>query len=439
MKKFCNVAGTLTALSVLVTASTAALAADKTPSAKGPTLSISGETNVVFYSFNSGRKEENRGKGQGTHLTVQDSRLNFLFAGSSDSLGGFDYSGFIGVTGNTEAGKTSVEENWIKLQNRWGRMILGGHRGVTDRMAFGAYSIMGGTGGFDGNYKNVINLSTGTVISTDLVGAPKDANKITLVTPRLNGIQAGISFTPHGQQQGEAKLRTIGSRESGTKPYGKNNVGLGVNYKTDLEGLGVKASATLISGQTQTLRRFAVTPAATQNDRFAEAIYSGDRYNTLSYALGLVLTYGDFEAGFEFIDNGKSQVLKSIKDRDAGQLYMAALGYNFGANKIALGYQYSERKLGTRFEAPRTNTTYTIAAENAKAKANVVSLTYDRKLAKGLSLFAEANYFDYKTDDRWVQAQNGARGTGVTGSSSIDQGVGNNHGHVMVLGTKVRF
>lgn len=437
MKKICKVAGTLTALSVLAATPTVVLAESGEASQKGPNLEISGETNVIFFSFNGGRKEENNGKGQGTHLTVQDSRLNFLFKGTADALGGFDYTGFIGVTGNTEKGKTSVEENWIMLRNRWGRLIAGGHRGVTDRMSVGAFSVMGATGGFDGSYKNVINVSTGVNRSTDLVGAQKDANKLTLVSPRLNGLQAGISFTPHGEQQGEAKLRTITSREGGVQPYDKNSVEFGVNYKTNLEGLGVKASATVVTGQTQTIRRQTTAPAATANDRFAESLYSGDRHNTLSYALGLLLTYGDFEAGFEFIDNGKSNVLKAIKERDAGQLYMAAFGYNFGANKIAIGYQYSERKLGTRIE--HFNETYNIASENSKAKANVFSLTYDRKLAKGLSVFAEANYFDFKTDDRWVQAQDGARGSAVSGASSIDQGVGNNHGQVLMVGTKVRF
>tara|TARA_A100000171_G_C2135901_1_gene150193 strand:+ start:1037 stop:2356 length:1320 start_codon:yes stop_codon:yes gene_type:complete len=410
---------------------------NSTETSRGPSLEISGETNVLFYSFNQGKKEANNGKGQGSHISVEDSRLNFRFSGRADVLGGLEYTGFIGITGNTEAGKTSVEENWIMLRNGHGRLIVGGHRGVADRMATGAFSVMGSTGGFDGNYKNVVNVSTGVNRSTDMVGIQKDSNKVTFVLPRYYGLQAGVSFTPHGEQQGEAKLRTISSRSSGINPYDKNNVELGVNYKTDLQGLGVKTSLTVLTGQSQPIRRRGTSPVNSEGRRFSETLYSGERSNSLSYALGLLLTYGNFEAGFEFIDNGESQVLKAIKDRDAGQMYTVAAGYTFGANKIALGYQFSERKLGTRIE--HFGQTDIVAADNPKAKAKVISLTYDHKLAKGLSVFAEANYFDFKTDDRWVQAQEKARTSGATGASSISEGVGNNHGHVFMLGTKVRF
>ncbi|MCA0370141.1 MAG: porin [Proteobacteria bacterium] len=408
-----------------------------------PTLKISGEINTAVYAFNQKDqpKDANGGKGQGFHSDVQDSRLNFEAVGDAHFYGGMEYSALVGFTANPEEGQAAVEEVNIRLRGPWGFFMTGNSRDVGDRMANGAFSVMGASGGFNGNYDRVINASTGVLPSVSLVGAPKDANKLTYVTPRVYDVQFGISFTPNTQTQGFSKLKSVGSRKNDDTTYDKNNVSLGLNYRTKFSnGLGLKASATAVFGQSQIARRLGALPL-TATERAAETYFSGDRKNTSSYALGLELDYGAFELGFEFIDNGTSQVLKAIQGRKAGQVYSVAAGYKFGVNHIALGYLHATRKLGTgiltNFNGVRTLDV--VSADNPRAKADVVSLTYDRNLAKGLVLFAEANYFDYKTDQRWVNLQNSMKSSGVGNASNMLDGVGNNRGHVLMLGTKVRF
>jgi outer membrane protein OmpU len=401
-----------------------------------PTLSISGETNVAVYAFNAKdrAKEQNKGKGQGIHTDIQDTRLNFEAVGNADLYGGMEYSTLIGFTGNPERGQSSVEEVRIRLRGKWGFFVGGNSRGVEDRMSRGAFSVMGATGGFNGNYDRVFNASTGIVDSVNMVGAAKDANKLTYVTPRVNGVQAGVSFTPNTEQKGFAKLRTIGTIENDSTTYDKNNIGLGLNYHTKFcNGLGLHASATAAFGKSQIARRLGAAPAANPAAREAETFFSGERHNTASYALGLVLEYGAFDFGAEYVDNGKSQVQKAIQGRNAGHVISAAAGYKFGVNRVALGFFHSERKLGTAFN--HFGVTDVVASGNPKAKANVYSVTYDRNLAKGLVLFGEANYFDHKTDQRWVNVQTATQAI----ETSLADAVPSNKGHVVMSGIKVRF
>lgn len=408
-----------------------------------PTLKISGEINTAVYAFNAKDqpKDANGGKGQGIHTDIQDSRLNFEAIGDAPIYGGMEYSALIGFTANPEEGQAAVEEVNVRLRGPWGFTLVGNSRDVADRMAKGAFAVMGATGGFNGNYDRVINGSTGVLSSVSLVGAPKDANKLTYVTPRVYNVQFGVSFTPNTQTQGFSKLHSVGSRKNDDTTYDKNNVSLGLNYQTKFaNGLGLQASVTSIFGQSQIARRLGALPV-NADQRAAETFFSGDRKNAAAYALGLAFDYGAFDLGLEFIDNGNSQVHKAIQGRKAGQVYSIAAGYKFGVNRLALGYMHATRKLGTsivtNFNGVRV--VDVISDNNPRAKADVVSLTYDRNLAKGLAIFAEANYFDQKTDRRWVNLQNNMKASGATSATNMADGVGNNKGHVLMLGTKVRF
>ncbi|MBA4749422.1 MAG: hypothetical protein H2057_02255 [Alphaproteobacteria bacterium] len=401
-----------------------------------PKVELSGETNVVYYVFNGKKntKDQNGGKGNGHHIDIQDARLNVEAIGVAELYGGLEYSALFGIVGDPEDGQTSVEETRIKLRGPWGFLIAGNSRGVDDRMSRGAFSVMGATGGFNGNYDRVVNMSTGVLGGVDMVGTQKDANKLTYVTPRVYGLQAGVSVTPDGRQKGYAKLRTIGNRDSSDKTFDKNNVSLGLNYNHKFaNGLGLTATATAVFGNAQIARRLEALAANAVANRVAETFYSGDRKRSASYALGLLLDYGAFDFGIEYVDNGKSQVHKAIMGRNAGYAFSGAIGYKFGVNRVALGYQHTERKLGTGFR--HFGVVDIISADNPKARMDVISVTYDRTLAKGLGLFAEGNVMRSRTDSRWVALQNQAKAV----NSGLSDGVGKNNAGIVMTGLKVRW
>ena len=167
--------------------------------------------------------------------------------------------------------------------------------------------------------------------------------------------------------------------------------------------------------------------------------------------LGAHFKYKDWEIGGEFIDNGKSRVashnlgayLESAKQNDgkyefrgksparikgdAGKAYSAALGYTWGDHKWSVGYFGSTKTIQSGYD---------------KARANVYSATWDRKLSPGLGIYAEANYVDMKTDKRAVDHHNelkkGAKELGLS-DSDFDDGIRSNKATVFVVGTKINF
>lgn len=407
---------------------------------QSPSLKFSGQTEVNYYGLKQNVREGNNGKGNGHHMAVDYSKVNFDVFGKTKAFGGLEYSALLALSGNADDG--APIENRIKLKNEWGTLIAGNTRGVDDFMAVGSFSVMGATGGVAGNYDNVVNVSTGAVISKDLVGRPKDATKVSYVTPRLNGIQAGITFTPSTAHKGDHKLETTNPKAAKSQPFDKNQVGVGLNFKEKFgNGIETNLSATAIFGNTQ---------APVRLTKLKQPL---SYHNTQAYMLGAHFKYKDWEIGGEFIDNGKSRVashnLGSYLDSapkgadgkydftrarfdraqksNAGQAYSVALGYTLGVHKWAVGYYGSTKNIQSGYN---------------KAKANVYSATWDRKLAPGLGIYAEANYVDMKTDKKAADDQNslkkGAKELGLS-DSDLNDGIRSNKATVFVVGTKLKF
>lgn len=399
-------------------------------------LEISGTTSTNYYLFENKVREPNFGKGRGTHLAVDDSRINFEIFGkaSPDCLGGLEYSFLIGISGNTDDGVNPVEENRIKLKGEWGTFLAGDTRGVTDFMAVGTFYFLGATGGIFGNYKAVINETTGSVIRDDLLNrfTPKDQTKVVYVTPRVYGIQAGYSFTPDGSHKGDHKLQshtpTIAGVSSvakdGAKFAGINFHEVAVNYKDSyLTCVDVSMSATAIFGKMRDLRRSLTSTSVPINPNN----YPFPRRHMKAFALGAVVEYSGFSVGGEYLNNLKSGQLTALKGSNLGQVYSIGAGYKKDCEAVSLAYLHSKRKLGRI-------TTGTVVTDFGNTKADNVSLTYDRELAPGLVAYAEGVSFRLRasqpgTLNNWNQTQNGFR----------DETVGPNRGQVFITGARIKF
>ena len=386
-----------------------------TSEAKGPGLEISGNTSFNAYIFKNSNRGGKDGKGRGHHFTAEDSRINFeVFGKAGPELDGLEYSFLIGFTGNTEEGKTAAEENRLKFKGRWGTAVLGVHRGVTDFMAVGAFNCLGGTRGILGNYKGVVNETTGVLIRDDLLGVAKDNTKATYVTPRFMGVQVGYSFTPDGKQRGDASLASYNKITDGSAAaVGQQIHELGLNYKnTFANGFGVGASATGVFGHAQSNRG---------------AGKSTEGFNNIkSYALGLTANYAGFSIGGEYLDNNKTFLAKNTTGSHAGKLYTLGTAYAWDKHAVSLGYLHSKKKLGQH---------KTAATKYGNTKADAYSVSYDYKVAPGLKVYTEAVNFKYKATDKTGHRQ-WATDTGANPGKGF---VENNKGHAVVLGTAISF
>ncbi|MBN9343039.1 MAG: hypothetical protein BGO76_02205 [Caedibacter sp. 38-128] len=399
-----------------------------------PRLQISGELSPQFHVLKNKKREENKGKGFGQHLAIEDSRVNFDVLGKTDAFGGLEYGFLAGMALDTNE-SNNIEETRISLKNAYGTVMVGDTRGVDDFMAVGPWKVMGGTGGgIYGNMTSTYQPTSGVRFSGDLVGTPKDATKINYITPRFAGFQAGITYTPHSAHDGAAKLfsHTNGGRVTqhffGAQPYDQSQVGLGVNYKNTFQnGLNVQVSFTGLYGHTKTGRRLqpgefkAYLPDSTNAFNFVPSFTSKVR-NTKAFAVGTVFGFQGWQIGGEYINNGKSGEPRALHGSDAGRVYSGAIGYSWKINSLAAGYAHTARKLGTGF---------------SKAKADVYTLTYDHKLAPGLEVFVEGNFAKQKTDAKYVNFVKNVKAD--RNFDKANDAVGNSNTKAAIIGSRIRF
>lgn len=407
--------------------------------AKKPTLTISGEATGSYHIFDNGNTKGE--KGHGGHFAIEDSALYFLVSGRMDWFGQMFYDWQLSLNGDTGEDK-AVEENRLRVRGEWGTVMFGNHQGVENFMSRGAFGVMGGTGGFDGNFKTVVNRPTGILLTTDMVGATKYATKATYVTPRaLYGFQAGVSYTVNSEHKGEGSDNGPHNRTSLKTPgeaFDMNSWAGGINWLHSFEnGLNLAVSAT---GIVASSRRPDTTrlPHVHNNNMFT-ATQRARVHNTASWAVGGVAEFRGFELGAEYIDNGKSRQYKTTGDFrdagyqgvlggfDAGEAWSVAAAYTYGPDRLAVGYYNSERKFNGK-----------------DSNVDVWSVTYDRQVAPGFSLFAEGNWFgmdtsthakEFQTAVKSAAESHSARDVPKLPSSATDD----NNGHALILGAKFRF
>lgn len=401
-----------------------------TKNEKAPTISLSGEGIFHAMSFVQKQREANGGKGNGNHFTFGDSRLNVAVNGKADGWGELNYGLLLGLTMD-KSETQSISEARLLLKGEWGTITMGNTRGVEYVMAVSPWAkVFDGTGGADGNFIDVVNRTSGTVISVQPLGRTRDATKINYFTPRVYGFQIGLTFTPntrhHGEQRAFTKNNATDSAAASVEPFDKNSVAAVLGYKNKFSnGLDLAASfGGIWASSTQQNQALRDLPAGT----FSK---TGDRNRTKTWLTGIVLGYHGFEIGFEYIDNGKSRELGVLQNGDAGKIYNLGVAYTFGPDKFSLGYAHTVRNLGNRQGQQRLG----------KAKMHTYSIAWDRKLAPGLGIFLEGDYFKYDTDARLnndAQTRD-AFIQGSSGTSSQGDFVDNNRGHVAMAGVKMKF
>lgn len=400
-------------------------------------VEISGESTYNVYNFKNKRREENGGKGFGWHTGAEDSTFNVEAAGKApcDVAGGLEYSYLVRFAPDAEKGVNPVRENRLKLKSAGGTFMIGNHRGFGDFGAVGPFNFLGATGGIFGNYKTVVNETTGSVIRNDLAGIAKDETKLTYATPRFwKVVQLGVSWTPDGNTRGEQKPRSHSPQStSGSAVAAGQNIwegGFNLKHKFEM-GLDTAFSVTGITGRTRDNKRAVTAAGAPFVAPHTRLI---DRRRIEAYAVGAVFEYKGISFGGEYLDNMKSGLQKVITKQDAGKVMSFGLGYKLDKNKYSFGYLHSKRKLGSLVDtsnklAAGANTVFNFG----NVKSDVFSVTYDRQIACGLKWFVSGTHMKSKASNQ-AQLANWKTATNTTGDL-----VPNNKAHVIESGFGINF
>ena len=394
------------------------------PAMETPQLKFSGQTSFNSYFFNNKRihratrdatnQECSRRKyGRGQLFAVDNSRLKVNVDGRTDP--GMEYGLVFVFDGNTDADHF-VREDYLYFGGTWGRIYAGDTAGVQNTMAFGGYDQWGATGFMDGGIlSRVVNDTTGTVTSVDLVGDTSRDTKLTYITPRWWGFQAGASYTPRTEHRGEQTIEARRSVSNPKKPFDTDNIASGINFIHKFaNGVETGLSATSIFGQTH-----------------SEYSHSLSRRNTASFAFGGTVSCSNYGVSMEYGNNGRSQQLKVGDNKvNAGQFLDFGASYKWGATKFSAGYFYGWRKaLGGGI-----NNNFV----SRKAKTNAVSAAIDHKLAPGLGIYAEYANFQMKNPAAQIEA-NRINQNILDYCSEFKGGVPSNKANVFVVGSRLVF
>lgn len=403
--------------------------------AEGPTVTLGGHAN---FQIGSGLQESLYRHQGTTGLTVNegdddsiyarelhtrtDTSVNLKVDGKADN--GLGYGAYIELNADTSNNETATagqpaRRTFIYVESGFGRVETGATGDAGNALKVGAETFARATGGIAGDFGNYVDLASNelnnhaTYLITpglptavglpgeqnsgydDVAGAlhadthsdRANANKISYYTPRIQGLQAGVSYTPdqaeHGSSSGFA-----GVNDGGTNFVNVWNAG--INYQGQYDAVTVAAA---ITGETGSAKDTG-TAAATIDDLQA-------------YSAGVNLSYAGFTVGGSYAD--APEIGRTKTDNASAHYWTLGGAYEFGPFAASVTYFDSTVQSDV---APDQN------FQN-------ISVGADYKLAPGLMPYVEVNFFD--TDD-------GVADVGGVGAATKD-----NKGTVLLVGTQLNF
>lgn len=228
--------------------------------------------------------------------------------------------------------EVNADETYMFASGAFGLVQLGRTQGAEDAMALGADTIAAGTGGIDGDTANLGEIA---IVNSG------DAAKISYYSPRVFGIQAGLSFTP---DTGDDEGGVNDALEDEELEDLQDHIGLGVNIVRDL-GDDLKAGLALVGS-------YGNGADAARNDLAALSI-------------GGTLAIDDIELGASYGRNN------------------AAEDFRFGTAGVTVGIGEANAGIG-----------YNYVDEQADGTTHVIALSGDMLLFDGVELQGDVSYAD---------------------------------------------
>jgi predicted porin len=314
---------------------------------------------------------------------------NEIIVRASDKLdNGLAWSLKVELEANTDDGSTNptdsstADEVTLTLQGTWGQVFFGNDDGPGDTMRVnGSRAVANaGAGGTGGDWRRWVNWTTASnrfysSPSEDFGRDTSDATKVTYITPRFAGFQAGVAFVPSRASEGRFRDPDIGSDEQSFWE-------LGLNY-------------------TQKFDEFTVSAAATAGlaDNENEALN-----DTRAWSVGAMVGYRGFRVAAGYGTDGDARRPKTATNTDLIG-WDVGVGYTIGAWDFGLAYMRGE-----------------VGNENGNGDntLDVATLGATYTVGDGLSVYAEGVWF--QTD------------SAVNSTSSFD-----NDGLALITGIGVSF
>jgi hypothetical protein len=374
---------------------TALLAASSVFAAEGVNVTFEGQSKFEAATVSQDKTHQK-------YITASQKRSAFFTSqkaslkaeGKSDSL---TYGAVmrLQVIGNGTDGMSDARNSrsHIYMDTDAGSVHLGSNFGASKLMQVDAGKIASGTGGIDGDFSKFVNTKLANVFSdVNTLANQMDANgesarKITYMSPRISGVQLGVSFAPDMNNVGDqTALDNVATVNGEPNKYVKNLWSAGLSFKHDMNGVVLDLAAVADKGN------------ATVQNKINGVTTELNDLQTFSVG-GTVATNG-FSFAASYHNNGKSLQAKTTGSKYKSYFWTLGAAYENGPMSTSLTYLQGEQ-----------------GGDKARTKTQIVSLGADYEVAAGLKPFAEVTMVTNKFDDKSAKAK----------------------ATVFLLGTKVKF
>jgi predicted porin len=341
------------------------------------------------------------------------------------------YSMVLILTGDLGS-KQSVREAYLELTHKnLGTLIFGDTGGLESRVACGPSDFIPGTGGTDGNFSRMLNVTTYTFPFPSLVNDTGKATKAMYVTPSFGGIRFYVAYTPNTKHVGELKLDTAFAPDrAALSPF-------------DLKSFAYAADYNLKSGLFSLNMSFVGINSQTHGE--LPNRYHLQRHNSKCYDLGIVIGIGPVSFGAEYFINGRSGTLKhsinAIEPTIEGEkletlAYDPSLAGGYRALNLGIAIRDGASTFGLSYfrSSRRTGLTRAGSGKTSLAQANVLVFSFEQKLAPGLAAYVETGIYKMKNPD-WAYVA-----TVYSGCTKFPMfATPNNKATITLAGIKIQF
>jgi hypothetical protein len=198
-------------------------------------------------------------------------------------------------------GGTTVEEQqaYVWMSNNWGKLMFGDAHGASDLFV---YAPTTGSNQIDGYYQQFVNLAAVWRALPTFIDNNEDSSRITYYTPKISGVQAGITYTPNLYTQGMTNSSTTGGVGAGTATISNiydNQIEASLGWTGSFDKVGIKVTG------------LATTADANQDvaNTAGAAASSTLQQDYLSLGLGAQFNYAGFTVGGSYTNAGHYDAL----------------------------------------------------------------------------------------------------------------------------------
>lgn len=327
---------------------TAAIALMATPAvASDIKVTVGGYYTSMYYNVDSDNVDATTKK----DIAHVDSSLQedaeIIFKGKGVAGNGIEY-GFqvqLEAASDTENTGDQIDEHYIYVKGGFGKVIVGAENSAAYLMQVSAPNFLAYKT-WDNNFDTWSEVAKYEKPLHDNYSG--DANKVSYMSPKLNGLQIGLSYTPSNTYSGGAGVSLTNTLlEESTSNY-EDVYSYAVSYGTKLGGVDVKASYTYEEGDKGTV---------TDDES----------------SIGLQLKSGNFAIGGNYFESDEA----GDKGND-WEIYHYGISYKMGATTLGVAFQDQEDAAST---GTKNDTDITIIGGNTKLMDGV-ALTYSYEMVE---------------------------------------------------------